>query len=105
MKSKAIVMAVALFCLGIALAAFFAASGHATATVHDGNRGGGGDISLKSWDTDNLRYTVGDNSYTARTFGGTFYEYGGYLRTEPAKPCVEYRGNAGSVLRASYCDD
>ena len=90
MKSKAIFTAATLFCLGFILAAFFAASGHAAASSHPPD-GGGSSRTLKSWDTDNLKYS----GYTAKTFGVPFHDYDGYLRSEPAKPCVYYDSQAG----------
>ena len=88
-------------------AAFIAATlsaGTAYASGHDGHGGNdNGDPSF-SWDTDNLRYSVGGNSYTAKSFNIPFHDYDGYLLTGWAKPCVEYRGIDGSVLRASYYD-
>ena len=54
------------------------------------NPGGGGGDPLFAWDTDNLRYSVGENNYSARTFGIPFHEYSGYsVRTET------YRVEAG----------
>ena len=54
--------------------------------------GGGGGRTEKSWDTDNLLYSVGGSRYSARTFGIQFHEYDGYtVRTET------YRRPAGCI--------
>ena len=81
-------------------AAFIAAiiSANPAAADHH-NRGGGNEPSLKSWDTDNLRY----GSYSARNFRIPFHQYGGYLDRAPAKLCIRYVGG-GLVASASDYD-
>ena len=80
--------ALALLATASAIAVIAVLSSPATARTP----GGGGDVSLKSWDTDNLRYTVGANSYTARTFGIPFHEYGRYATRQ-----------TGASYRAAGC--
>ena len=70
-----------------AIAAVAVLSSPATA-----QNGGGGGRTEKSWDTDNLLYSVGGSRYSARTFGIPFHEYDGYaVRTET------YRRPAGCI--------
>ena len=71
MKSKAIFTAAVLFCLGIALTVSFAATGHAAASSHPTDGGGGGFGGKYPWDTDNLKY----RSYTAASFNIPFHKY------------------------------
>jgi len=54
--------------------------------------GGGGADPLFAWDTDNLLYTAGESSYSARTFGVPFHEYSGY-----AVGTETYRRPAGCI--------
>ena len=63
-------VALALFGIAAAIAAIAVLSSPVTAHNH----GGGGGRSLKSWDTDNLRY----GRYNAKSFNVPFHEYGGY---------------------------
>ena len=42
--------------------------------AHSHNDGGGGKVTTKSWDTDNLRY----GRYNAKSFNIPFHKYGGY---------------------------
>ena len=51
----------------------------------------------KLWDTDNLLYTANTGAVSARTFGVPFHDYGGYLRTEQAAPCLRYPSGLGIV--------
>ena len=75
--------------LGVATAIAAVAVLSSPATAQNG---GGGDVTEKSWDTDNLLYSVGGSRYSARTFGIPFHEYDGYtVRTET------YRRPAGCV--------
>ena len=106
MKSKAIFTAATLLCLGVALAVLFAASGHAAASGHPTD-GGGGDVSLKSWDTDNLRYAAG--RYSARSFNVPFHQYGGYsgvaaCQSGVADAFFQAGGSVGAVNDFPYLD-
>ena len=84
--------AVALLGTAATIAAVAVLSTPAAATGHDSRQGGGGDVTAKSWDTDNLLYSVGENRYSARTFGIPFHEYSSYtVRTET------YRRPAGCI--------
>ena len=57
--------------LALVLAVFFASSGHAAASGHDGRQVDGGDSGEYPWDTDNLKY----RSYTAASFNIPFHKY------------------------------
>ena len=74
--------ALALLGTATAIAAIAVLSSPATAD----QEGGRDAVSLKSWDTDNLRY----GSYSARNFRIPFHQYEGYLDRAPALPCVQY---------------
>lgn len=56
----------------IAVAITVAATSAAT-SAQNPPRGGGGDVSEKPWDTDNLRFDIGATSYTARSFAIPHY--------------------------------
>ena len=93
---------------GFAAAAFLGAMLFWFATADpaaaDNHRNGNGDGDpLFAWDTDNLRYNVGANRYSARTFGVPFHEYSGYRSQVALAACVEYHGSY-STLRPSRTD-
>ena len=96
----------ALAAVGFAAAVFLGSvilwSAAADPAAADSHKQGDGNRPVeKLWDTDNLLYTANTGSVSARTFGIPFHNYDGYLRSEYAKPCIEYRGLDDSVLRAS----
>ena len=76
--------AVALLGTAATIAAVAVLSMPAAATGHDSRQGGGGDSTLKSWDTDNLRYY----RYNAKSFNIPFHKYGGYSGVEACQSAV-----------------
>ena len=70
--------------------------------------GGGGFGEAKSWDTDNLRYSVGENNYSARTFGIPFHEYSSYaVRTETYRRpagCIGFYDKDGNPQQACWSE-
>ena len=104
--SKAVkFFAFALLGAATAIAAVAVLSSPASA---DPSGGGGGDVTEKSWDTDNLRYSVGENRYSARTFGIPFHEYDGYtVRTETyrrAAGCIGFYDENGNPQQACWSE-
>ena len=61
--------------------------------------GDGGGFPLKAWDTDNLA----GGGLSARNYRIPFHDYGGYVDSTPAKPCIQYIAG-GSVLSRSRYD-
>ena len=101
--------AFALFGAATAIAAVAVLSTPAAATGHGNDQGGGGGFGeAKSWDTDNLRYSVGRNSYSARTFGIPFHEYDSYaVRTETYRRpagCIGFYDENGNPQQACWSE-
>ena len=105
MKRKVFVAGCALAAVsaGCLAVAFLLAS---PAVSQDIPNGGGGDVSLKSWDTDNLRYAAG--RYSARSFNVPFHRYGGYSETAcqsgVADAFFQAGGSVGAVNDFPYLD-
>ena len=81
----------------IALAAAFLAALWLTANPAAAQRDGGDDVSLKSWDTDNLRYSTALNHFSARNFRVPYHRYGGYVSSVEAKACLRHIGSTVSL--------
>lgn len=101
--------AIALLGAATAIAAVAVLSTPAAASGHGGgNQGGGGGRTEKSWDTDNLLYSVGENRYSARTFGIPFHEYDGYtVRTETYRRpagCIGFYDKDGNPVQSCWSE-
>ena len=85
-------------------AAFFAAITLENTAVAQ-NPGGGGDVDEKPWDTDNLVYTQGTTSISARNFRVPFHQYRGYSTATGASAAAREACAPGGVADAFFQTD
>jgi len=83
-------------------AAFFAAITLANPAAADPSGGGGGRITTKPWDTDNLVYTQGTASYSAENFRVPFHKYDGYTTASGASPDAKEACRPGGIADAFF---
>ena len=98
------IFAFALLGAAAAIAAFAVLSSPATAAPG----GGGGGRTEKPWDTDNLRYTQGSNTYTAKNFRVPYHKYSGYAAgtaSQAAKAACRGGGIADGFFQTDAARD
>ena len=86
-------------------AAFFVAITLANPAAADPSGGGGGRITTKPWDTDNLVYTQGTASYSAENFRVPFHQYRGYSTAAGASPAAREACAPGGIADAFFQTD
>ena len=85
-------------------AAFFAAITLANTAVAQ-NPGGGSKPTTKPWDTDNLAYTQGTGSYSAKNFRVPHHRYGGYATATGASASAKEACAPGGIADAFFQTD
>ena len=96
-KRALAVVASCLVAAAIAVAVTVAATSAATSAQHP-PPGGGNRDALKEWDTDNLA----GGGLSARNYRIPFHDYGGYVDSTPAKPCIQYIAGGSVLARSRY---
>ena len=92
--------AIALLGAATAIAAIAVLSSPAAA-----QRGGGGGRTEKPWDTDNLRYTQGGTTYTAKNFRVPYHKYGSYATDTTASAAAKAACRGGGIADGFFQTD
>ena len=93
--------AIALLGAAAAIAVIAVLSSPATAQAP----GGGGGDTEKPWDTDNLRYTQGSTTYTAKNFRVPYHKYGSYATDTTASRRAKNACQGGGIADGFFQTD
>ena len=93
--------AIALLGAAAAIAVIAVLSSPATAQAP----GGGGGDTEKPWDTDNLRYTQGSTTYTAKNFRVPYHKYGSYATDTTASAAAKAACRGGGIADGFFQTD